>query len=132
MKQWGIGFNDYFHTSSIILEEGSMWLYLVDRVISFICYCIPSIKPPKIKFRLKNKDDWDVTENNDGYTDLQEWYGDISQVWHIFVCMPWCTFMYKRIKTEMIDMPFDEMVRRFPQEAALCMENGNLEQQEKE
>jgi len=115
-KRWYIGFNDYWYTASIYLEEVSIGFAFLESLSFWICHFIPPIKLPKIKFKLKNKDDWDWTENKNGWTDLQEWYVDIGQLWHLFVCVPISHLRYKYTKTKIIDLPFNFALEKFPDE----------------
>jgi len=115
-KRWSIGFNNYWFTSSIFLEEVPMGLCFLEWLVSWICYFIPSIKLPKIKFKLRDKEDWGFTENKDGWTNLRGWYGDLHQLWHAFICIPVIDFVYKHTKTEIINLPFNFMQEKFSNE----------------
>lgn len=114
MRRWYVGFNDYWFTVSIYLEETPMGLCFLDWLVSWICYFIPAIKLPKIKFRLKNKEEWDWIDSGDGWTDLREWYGDTDQLWHVFVCMPINDLTWRRTETKIIDLPFNFAREKFP------------------
>ena len=116
MRRWYIGFNNYWFTSSIFLEEIPVVLCFLEWLSGLICYFIPSIKLPRIKFKLKDKNDWDLINNGNGYTDLREWYGDLNQLWHAFVCIPICDLVNKYSKIETIDLPFNFAKEKFPKE----------------
>jgi len=115
-KRWYIGFNDYWFTASIFLEEVPIVLCFLEWLVSWICYFIPFIKLPKIKFKLKDKSSWDFTENEDGWTNLREWYGDLSQLWHAFICIPVTDLVWKYTKMKVIDLPFNFAREKFPNE----------------
>lgn len=114
VQRWFVGFNDYWFTASIHLEETPMGLCFLEWLVGWICHSIPAIKLPKIRFRLKDKNEWDWAESNDGWTDLREWYGDLSQLWHIFVCVPVNNLAWKRTETKVIDLPFNFAREKFP------------------
>lgn len=116
MRRWYVGFNNYWFTASIFLEETPIGLVFLEWLSMRICDSIPSIKLPRIKFRLKDKKDWDFTDNNDGWTNLRDWYGDISQVWHLFICIPVIDLVFKYTKTGIIDLPFNFAREKFPNE----------------
>lgn len=116
IRRWYVGFNDYWFTSSIFLEEMPLGFYIIEWIVNNICWVIPCIKLPKIKFKLKNKDDWDFTDNNDGWTDLYSYYGDLSQLCYVFMLIPLQDFIYKHINVKSIDLPFNFMLEEFPNE----------------
>ena len=116
MRRWYVGFNNYWFISTIFLEEVPMGLCFLEWLTALICYAIPSIKLPKIKFKLKDKKDWDFINNENGYTDLREWYGDLNQLWHAFICIPISDLVNKYSKIKTIDLPFNFAKEKFPKE----------------
>jgi len=116
MRRWYIGFNNYWFTASIFLEKVPVVLCFLEWLSERICYFMPAIKLPKIKFKLKDKEDWDFTDNGDGWTDLRKWYGDLSQLWHAFVCMSVSDLINKYSKVEIVNLPFNFAKEKFPNE----------------
>lgn len=116
MKTWYIGFNDWWFTASIHLVEVPVILHFLEQVVFFICSIIPSIPLPKIKFKLKDERGYEFTKNNDGWTDLNEWFGELDQLWHFFLCMPVSHLVYKHTKCTIIDVPFEFAIQMFPKE----------------
>lgn len=114
MRRWFVGFNDYWFTANIYLEETPIGLCFLEWLVLWICYFIPAIKLPKIKFKLKNKEEWEWIESKDGWTDLQDWYGDLSQLWHSFICMPISDLTWRRTETKIIELPFSFALEKFP------------------
>jgi len=116
MKSFNIGTNNYWYTASVILDDVPAPLYYLARITEFICDHIPSIPLPQIPIKLKDKDTYDWTDNNDGRTNLKEWYGDIQQLFHLYVCTPVHHLVWKHTKSISIDLPYDFLKERFPDE----------------
>lgn len=116
MKQWFIGFNDYWFTACIFLEETPFHLVAADFLVERVCWLLNKIplQLPRKKFRLKDKEDWGFTENDDGWTDLREWYGSVGQLWHAFVCIPTTDFIHKKTKSDVVYLPYFFLKERFP------------------
>ena len=133
MRQWFIGFNDYWFTACIFLEEVPFHLVALDFLVERVCWLLNKIpfQLPKKRFRLRNKEDWDCTEHNDGWTDLREWYGSIGQLWHAFVCIPTTNFIHKKTKSSVIYLPYFFLKERFPEafesEEDLCGDGEKIE-----
>jgi hypothetical protein len=72
LKLYSIGINNYWHTASLHLEEVPAGLHFLKEFTMWICGIFPEIPLLKIKFRLKNPDDYDCTTKGDGWTDLNE------------------------------------------------------------
>lgn len=97
MRQWFIGFNEYWYNACIFLEN-TPWFYLaLDYIVERICYVLNllEIKLPK---------------------KLQEEYGGLGGVWHVFVCIPVTNYTFKKTKREMIYLPYFYLRERFPKE----------------
>jgi len=116
MRNWYVGFNNWWFIGGIHLTKTPMILCFLEWLVSLVCYAMPSIPLPRIKFRLKNKDDWNLIENNRGWTDLKEWYGDIGQLWHLFVCIPVINLVGRHTKSVNIDLPYEFLKEKFPEE----------------
>lgn len=114
MKQYSIGVNNYWHTASIILDDVPVGLHFLETVVIWICDKLPYIPLPKIKFRLKESDACEMTINKDGMTNLNEWFGDTQQLFHIFICSPVTDFVNKCTKTIMINLPYNFLRELFP------------------
>jgi hypothetical protein len=114
MKLYNIGSNNYWHTASIFLDDVPVGLHFLENVVSYICDIIPYIPLPKIKFRLKDKEAWDITENKDGRTDLNEWCGDMQQLFHIYICSPISDFVFRHTKHTAINLPYSFLKELFP------------------
>jgi len=114
MQIYHIGTNNYWRSASIILDDVPAGLYFLENIVTWICDKVPYIPLPKLKFRLKERDAWDMTENNDGRTDLNEWFGDTQQLFHVYVCSPVTDFVNKHTKSTVINLPYNFLKERFP------------------
>jgi hypothetical protein len=45
---------------------------------------------------------------------LREWFGDIQQVWHVFVCVSIFNWCQTKIKTTAVKLPYFYLKERFP------------------
>ena len=115
MKTWSYGINSIYKKASIYLEESSWWVFVLNRSIEFLCDIVPSIPLPKIKIRLKDKED---IEFNGGskWTTWREWYGDLSQLFHCFVHIPIFDFCQKKIRYKFIEIDYDKAKEIFYEE----------------
>jgi len=114
MKTFSVGTNNYWHTASIILDEVPAPLYYLSRFTEFICDIIPPIPLPPIPIKLKHKSDYDWTDNNDGWSNLKDWYGDTQQLFHLYVCTLVHNIVWKYTKSISINLPYQFLRERFP------------------
>ena len=112
MKNWSYGINSIYKKANIYLEEASWWVFLVNRIVEFLCDLTPSISLPKIKMRLKSREDIEFNGGSD-WTTLRDWYGDLSQVFHCFVHMPVFYFCQKRIRCKSIEIDYSKAKEMF-------------------
>jgi len=73
MRTWSYGINSIYKKASIYLEESSWWVFVLDRSIEFLCDIVPSIPLPKIKIRLKDKEDIEFNGDSE-WTTWREWF----------------------------------------------------------
>jgi len=112
MKSWSYGTNSIYKKANIYLEEAFWWVFAVDRIAEFLCDLIPSIPLPKIKMRLKDREDIEFNGGSN-WTTLRDWYGDLSQVFHCFVHMPVFDFCQKRIRCKSIEIGYNRAREMF-------------------
>jgi len=86
MRTWSYGINSLYKKASIWLDEGPWWVFLLDKIVEFLCEIVPPIRFPNIKLRLKNKEDIDFYGGE--WTTWRDWYGDLSEFFHITVHEP--------------------------------------------
>jgi hypothetical protein len=91
MKRWHVYEND----ESVSLEEGPWWAFVLPWI--FNCMWIPAIRFPAVPYRLKDQED--ISGHGSEWTTWREWYGDISQMFHIYVCSPVDHFCDKHIRS---------------------------------
>jgi len=106
MRNWSYGINSYYKTATIWLEEGPWWIFLLDRIIEFLCEIIPPIKFPNLKLRLKNKEDIEFYGSE--WTTWREWYGDLNEFFHVTVHESIFRFCQRRINYKHIDIDYSE------------------------
>jgi len=116
LKLYSVGINNYWHTASLHLEEVPAGLHFLKELTMWICGIFPEIPLLKIKFKLKNPDDYDCTTNEDGWTDLNEWFGDTQSLFHIYICTPVTEYVWKRTKFRSINLPYGFAKGMFPNE----------------
>lgn len=112
MKSWSYGVNSLNKTANIYLEEAPFYIFFLDWLTESLCELVPAIPLPRIKIRLKNPDD---IEDNDGkrWTTLDEWYGDWSQAFHLFVHMPVFDFCNARTNGRAISVGYKRLRKIF-------------------
>jgi len=115
MKRWFIGYNDYWYTAGIHLEEVPMVLCFLEWIVDWISVFIPPIKFPRIKFRLRDKEDWDWTENEDGWTTLRDWFGDLRQLYDVYIYHKVFRFIDDHTKQHYFNYPYETLQREFPE-----------------
>lgn len=97
MKSWSYGINPIYEKASIHLEERSWWVFVIDRIVEFLCGLVPAISLPKFKIRLKERVDVEFNEGSE-WTTLKDWYGDLGQAFHCFVHTPVFNFCQSRMR----------------------------------
>lgn len=95
MRRWFIGFNDYWYTACIWLEETSWYLVSAEYVVEWFCHALHYIPIPK-KWR--------------------EDYGNLGSLFHIYVCDPVTQFVWKKAERTRIQLPFFFLREMFPKE----------------
>ena len=105
MRRWFIGSNNFYFTSGIYLEEASWYIFTIESSIQWICHYFPRIPLPKIKI-IKDKEE----------TNLQEYYGNISDLFHIFICAPITNWCWKKIDMIHFNHPYEMLKKKFPKE----------------
>lgn len=107
MKRWGIGTNNYFFTGGIYLDESEWYIFLIERIILFICDYFPSFSLPSFIYK------YDM--DGEKYS-LKEYYGTTQDLFHIFICEPISTWCFKKTKTTYIHFPYEMLKEKFPVE----------------
>ena len=112
MRKWGYGINSIHRTAHIYVEESSWWVFAIDRIIEWLCGIIPPIRFTKVRMRLKDAEDIAFNDGSE-WTTLQDWYGDISQVFHLLVHIPMFNLCYSKIKSKSIEIDYDRAREMF-------------------
>ncbi|MBA7632578.1 hypothetical protein ES703_40126 [subsurface metagenome] len=112
MKSWSYGVNSLYKTANIFLDEAPFYIFFLDWLVESLCELIPAIPLPRIKIRLRNPGE---IEDNDGkeWTTLDEWYGDLSQAFHLFVHMPVFDFCGARTDSRAISVGYKKLRKIF-------------------
>lgn len=103
MRRFNIVVNDYYFTSSIILEEAKWYVFCLENISNFICDYFPKISLPKIKITVDNEK-----------TNLKEYYGTFGDLFHVFIHIPIIDWCYKKIKINWIHFPYEELKKLYP------------------
>lgn len=112
MKSWSYGINSIYRKASIYLEEAPWWMFAIDRIAELLCDLIPPFPLPKIKMKLRDKEDIELNGGSE-WTTLRDWYGDLSQVFHCFVHLPIFHFCQERIRYKSIKIDFNQAREMF-------------------
>ncbi len=91
MRDWNVGTNSYYKKADLILDEGPWYAFLTSDLIMLICSKIP---PVPIPFGTLIK----ITRDDQKHT-VTEYYGNIADLFHMFVCSPVTQWAFKKIKT---------------------------------
>jgi len=97
MKQWFIGFNDYWYTGTIYLEKVPWHMVAVENLVMYICDTINRLDIPIPRKWRKD-------------------YGNLGGVFHVFVCMKITDFVSKKTESKSISLPFFFLEEEFPYE----------------
>ena len=77
MKFYSIGFNDYWRTAAVYLEEVPLGLRLLEDFVTWICDILGRTRipiPSFFPYKVKDKDDWKFMNTKDGWIKMNEWY----------------------------------------------------------
>jgi len=115
MKTWSYGINSLYRTAVIDLRTGPWWAFALERASEGCCDLTPVPPLPNIKLKLRDSDD---IELNGGlpWTTWRQWYGDLSQLFHIFVSVPVFNFCQSRIRCKMVESDYDKLKEMFYEE----------------
>jgi len=111
MRTWSYGINSYKKKGHISLDEAPWYIFFLDTIVTFICDKIPEIPLPRIPFRL-NEDEMRDNNGNE-FTNWREWFGDWSQLFHVFVHMPVFDFCWKHTDSKCIPVPYGKLKKLF-------------------
>ena len=103
MKRWSIGINNFYYTSSIILDEAPWYVFALENFVQEICSWIPEITLPKIK----------ITREGEK-TNLRVWYGNTESLFHCFICEPITQWCFKKTKSNMFEFPYMLLKEKYP------------------
>ncbi len=115
MKSWSYGVNSIYKKANIYLEEAPWWIFWIDRIAEFLCDFVPPISLPRMKVRLRSREDIEFN-GGDEWTTLGDWYGDLRQVFHCFVHMSIFDFCQKRIRSKSMEIEYNRARRMFYEE----------------
>jgi hypothetical protein len=110
MRVWYYGVNVYHKTAQIMVDEAPWYIFLLDRVVGWICGVIPAIPLPKIKMKL-NKEDADFVGYE--FTTWKDWYGDTNQWFYIHIHMPVFHYCNSKGKDYAIPVDYDKLKELF-------------------
>ena len=102
MRNWSYGINTYYKTASIYIDFGPLWTFALDGIIEYICDCFPPIPLPKISII-----------RDDEKTNLNEYYGSLCCLFHIYICSPISDWCWKHQEHKSIKVDYDELKKIF-------------------
>ncbi|MFP4526618.1 MAG: hypothetical protein ACLFNL_09520 [Bacteroidales bacterium] len=112
MKTWIYTANSYYKTASYILEEGPWWSFALEWLVETICESLWVIPIP-FGSKIKTQD-----------CTAKEYYGDISGVFHVYICMPVTVFCYKKRQETRIETDYEQLKKERQWEAPELFEEG--------
>lgn len=123
MKYWTYAINSYYLTASIHLYEMPWYAYFAEYLVDrgfLSCSNIPSIPFPDIWEKKRDTVKGCVCEhkevhckNHDDISTLKSWYGDLSQLWHGYVCDSLFNFAWKHQKLISVEITWDKLKKLF-------------------
>lgn len=105
MRKWYIGYNNYYFTSSIHLEEAPWYVFTLDLLIPLICDYFPPIPLPKINIIRDGEK-----------TNLREYYGTTRDLFHLFICSKITDWCWNKTKKQFISFPYEKLNKMFPED----------------
>jgi len=97
MRKIDYAINSYYKKCSLHIDFASLWIFTLEKIIDFICgYLIPSIPLPKIKI---------IREGEK--TTLKEYYGDLQQVFHLYMHDPVFEYCCSRMDSKYIELNYE-------------------------
>ena len=115
MKDWHYGINSYKKTGHIHIQTGSWYYFALDYVTETICGYIPAIPLPKIPFKLRDKLSIEINDNKK-WTNLNDWYGDISSLFCCLVHNYVLHFCDKHMNHKTIEVEYNKLKELFYEE----------------
>jgi hypothetical protein len=112
MRRWFIGTNDYWFNGYISLEETPWYLIVLNDLVMHTCDLISRLGIPIPK-------KW------------REDYGNLGDVFHLFVCDPVTQFVWKRTEVKNISLPYFFLKKEFPDDMGEDIWEGEYDKQRK-
>ena len=116
MKKWNIATNNFYFTGSVHLEEAPFYIFTIEYITNYVCELIPDIPLPKIKIIRGGEK-----------TNLREYYGCISDIFHVYVHVPISKWCDEKIKITRIEFPYKMLKELFPENFTLIEDNEYLD-----
>jgi len=114
MKTWTYAANSYYKTASYVLEEGPWLFFILESIVETIC---DSLKIIPIPFGSKIKVKRDLEDGiYETYT-IEEYYGGVGDLFHVYICDPVSRFCYKKRKIKFIDTDYEQLKKERQWEA---------------
>lgn len=110
MQKWSVGQNNYWYTAFLFLEEAPWYIFALETTIQRVCDIIPPIPLPSIKMKLSEE----CNDGDEEYTTWKEWYGDVQQLFHSFVCCRVSEYCWRKTTSTSIALPYLYLRDTFP------------------
>ncbi len=128
-KQWFVGLNDHWKTGHVSIEEVPLVLLVSEWLIGWVCHLLHYIPFPPIPIKV-SEEDWEHTEDGDGWTTMSDYWGDLGQLFCCKIHNPFMTLVYAKTLTINLELPFDILVEKFPKEYEAYKEGDEPEVRE--
>ena len=126
MKKWFYAVNTLHLTCSVYLEKAPWYVFFAEWLVDssiFSCHYIPDIPLPNILPRKRDTIKGCVCENRDihcsGHENLytlKEWFGDLSDWYHVSICSPIFNWAWKHTDTKFFNVAWEELKAQFPED----------------
>lgn len=111
MRVWTYTVNSYYKTASYCLQEGRWDRFFIIWLITSICVSIPNIPIP-FGNKIKIYDKYDKK-----YVTLNEYYGDIQVIFHVYICEKITRYCDYKIKETLISTDYENLKKERKHEA---------------
>lgn len=112
MRYWSYAINSYYKTATIYLEEASMFILFLERMVEFLCDIFSVVGLPHIPWVLFDKTS---IEFNSGERKiyLDEWHGTLGSVFCMLIHSPVISFCDKYKKRIGYEADYNEVKKLF-------------------
>lgn len=126
MQRWSVGQNNYWYTAVLFLEAAPWYIFALEATVRRVCDAIPPIPLPSIKMKAQKGCD------DEEYTTWKEWYGDVQQLFHSFVCCRVSDYCWRKTTSTSIALPYLYLRNTFPTQFQDIEDDEDVTEEEKQ